>query len=294
MRFPCALAAAALLASPALADDTKDPKDPKNPKDPNVKVDSTKRTTPDPPKDPNGPITWDPARWQAPDGSTVTFQLAAKRDAKPVLTITIGGDDGTEVELENAFREIVPAFVMVDDDVVLTSGATPGVAWRFAWKKGKVVKTKAVYWATDKQRPAWAVNAPPKDATAALKRIAGLLRFGNSVPGLQQFFADPLVTWNVFTRGDKTPWKRSMAGKDALGKWIGAGFPVLRGKLKLAKGCMTLAANADGKPAAVAAPPDAPHLLKLCVDKDLHVSEIATLIAKGDKDAPKGETIVTP
>jgi hypothetical protein len=257
-----------------------------------VKVDSTKRSPTDPPADPNGPLKWDPVRWQSPDGQTVTFQIAAKRDAKPELTITIG-EDSYDLPLKGSYREIVPAFVMVDEDVVITSGATPGVAWRFAWKKGKVVQTKSVYWAKDKARPAWAVNATPADATSALKRIAALLRFGNTVPGLQQFFADPLVTWNVYTRGEAEPWKRSMAGKDALLKWIGAGYPVLRGKLKIAKGCMTLPANADGKPAAPAAPPDAPHLQKLCLDKDLHVSEIQTLIAP-DAKGEKGETIVTP
>jgi hypothetical protein len=275
------IALALAVCSTALAD-----------KDPDVKVDSTKRAPTDPPPDPNGPLKWDPVRWQAPDGSTVTFQLSAKRDAMPQMTIQIG-EESYDIALKGSYREIVPAFVMVDEDVVLTSGATPGVAWRFAYKKGKVALTKSVYWATDKKRPAWAVNDIPTDATTALKRIAGLLRFGNTVPGLSQFFADPLVTWNVFTRGDAKPWKRSMAGKDALAKWIGAGYPVLRGKLKIAKGCMTLAANADGKPAAPAAPPEAPHLQKLCVDKDLRVSEIQTLIAPNAK-GEKAETVVTP
>jgi hypothetical protein len=256
-----------------------------------VKVDSTGKGTADPPKDPNGPIHWDPVRWQAPDGSTVTFQIDAKTGAMPVLTISVD-ENSMEMELKDSFREMVPAFVMADADVVITTGATPGVAWRYAVKKGTIVQTKQVYWATDKKRPAWAVNDPPKDATTALKRIASLLRFGNTAPGLQKFFTDTPVAWDVYTRGDKKPWKRQMAGKDTLAKWVGAGFPVLRGKLKIAKGCMTLAANADGKPAAPMAPPDAPHLLKLCVDKDLHVSTIETLIAKNAKDS--SETVVTP
>ena len=238
MRIAITVLAVAALGSAARAD--KDP----TAKDPTVKVDTTKRSPTDPPKDPNGPLSWDPVRWQAPDGRTVTFQLAAKRDAMPALSISIGGDESYEIALVGAYREIVPAFVMVDDDVVITSGATPGVAWRFAWKKGKVALTKSVYWATDKKRPAWAVNAPPANATAALKRIAGLLRFGNTVRGLDQYFAEPMVTWNVYTRGEAEPWKRSMTGKDALAKWHGAGYPVLRGKLKIAKGCMTLPDNA--------------------------------------------------
>src|SRR5262245_51415827 len=142
------IALALALCSTALADKDKDP---------NVKVDSTKRSPTDPPPDPNGPLKWDPARWQAPDGSTVTFQLAAKRDAMPAMTIQIG-EESYELALKGSYREIVPAYVMVDEDVVLTSGATPGVAWRFAYKKGKVALTKSVYWATDKKRPAWAVN----------------------------------------------------------------------------------------------------------------------------------------
>src|SRR5690349_799955 len=143
-----------------------------------VKVDSTGKDKVDPPKDPNGPIHWDPVRWQAPDGSTVSFSIDAKTGAMPALTISVD-DNNMEVPLKDSFREMVPAFVMADEDVVITTGATPGVAWRFAVKKGTIVQTKQVYWATDKKRPAWAVNDAPKDATTALKRIASLLRFGN-------------------------------------------------------------------------------------------------------------------
>jgi len=149
-----------------------------------------------------------------------------------------------------------------------------------------MVLTKSVYWATDNSRPAWAINAPPSDQAAALRRIIGLLRLGSTVPGLSQFFTDTKANWNVFTRGQKTPWKRAMTGREALKKWSGSGYPIVRGALTLAKGCVTLPANADGKPAAPAAPPEAPHLLKICVDKKLEVSEIETLIFPRTDETP--------
>jgi hypothetical protein len=255
--------------------------------EPGVAVDTAKRAPAPPapkPVDPDAPVTWDVVRWQAPDGVTASFAITAKRDAAPVLTVSTG-DDRYDIALKDAFKTMVPAFVAIDDDVVITTGATPGVAWRFAWKKGRVVLTKSVYWATDKKRPAWTLNPPAKDAAAAARRIAGLLRFGGTAPGLPTFFADAAVSWHVFTRGDKTPWKRSMTGRDVLQKWKGAGYPVVRGKLKVVKNCVTVAANADGKPVAVSAPPDAPHLLELCVDKDLHVESVKTLIAPDSPDA---------
>ena len=240
--------------------------------DPKIKVDPSK------PADPDAPVTWDPVRWQAPDGTTVTFTISAKRDKAPELEIKTL--DGTyDLALKGAFKQMVPAFIAIDDEVVITTGATPGLAWRFAWKKGRVVQTKSVYWATDKKRPAWAVDAAAMTPDAALRRIAGLLRLGGTVGGIDRFFSDTAVTWNVYTRGDAKPWKRTMTGKEALGRWVGSGWPIVRGKLKIAKGCLTLPANAASKPAAPAAPPDAPALQMICVDKDLHVSAIDTLIA---------------
>ena len=70
-----------------------------------VKVDSTGKTAVDPPKDPNGPIHWDPVRWQAPDGSTVSFSIDAKTGEMPALTISID-DNSTQVALKDSFRAI--------------------------------------------------------------------------------------------------------------------------------------------------------------------------------------------
>jgi hypothetical protein len=230
------------------------------------------------PVDPDAPVTWTPVRWQAPDGTTVTLTIEAKRDQAPKLEVKTL-DESYELALKGAFKQMVPAFVAIGDELVITTGATPGLAWRFTWRKGRFVQTKSVYWATDKKRPAWAVDAPATTPDAALRRIAGLLRLGGTVGGIDRFFADAPVTWNVYTRGDPEPWKRTMTGKEVLARWVGAGWPIVRGTLKIAKSCLTLPANATSKPAAPAAPPDAPALQTICVDKDLHVTAIDTLIA---------------
>src|SRR5512134_703993 len=114
--------------------------------DPTVKVDPAK--PPPPPPDPDAPKQWDPVRWQTPDGTTVTFVIAAKRAEKPKLGIT-HGDESYDLALPDSFKDMVPAFVAIEDEIVITTGATPGVAWRYAWKKGRIAQTKHVYWAKD-------------------------------------------------------------------------------------------------------------------------------------------------
>ena len=256
-----------------------------------VRIDTPKSVSEPKPPDPDAPVTWDPVRWQAPDGTTVTFTIKAKRDEAPRLEIK-SLEDSYDLALKGAFKEMVPAFVAIDDEVVITTGATPGVAWRYAWKKGRIVQTKTVYWAKDKARPAWALDTEATTPAAALRRIAGALRFGGTVPGFTRFFSETPVTWNVYTRGDKKPWKRTMTGKEALDRWVGAGYPIVRGALKIAKSCLTLPANAEAKAPAPAAPPDALALQKLCVDKDLHVIEIQTLIAQVPDGVGKASAVM--
>jgi hypothetical protein len=227
-------------------------------------------------------------RWQVVDGTTFGFRLVAPAEATPKLEVSYQGED-YDLPLTGATKDLSPVVFARGEDLIVSSESTPGLAWRLSIIKGRFAIAKTATWKTAKAQPAWAKLPASKTPRDALTQLATLLRFGGSVAGLERYFTDVAVAWNVFKRGTAEPYKRSMPGTAVISTWDGAGYPIVRGTIKVQGRCATLPANAASKPAAAAAPPEAPHLLRLCLDADLHVTELDTLIVAGDT-----ETIVTP
>jgi hypothetical protein len=226
------------------------------------------------------PATADPVRWQAPDGTTMTLEVVDTKLRCSHGDESVGKLETVDIDLPKMTAGTAVTFRALDDDVVVASTTAPGMAWRFSWRRGVLVRTGQSTWKSLGKRPKWVTGATKPTPISTFARFAELMRLGAKT-GFDELF-DPKreILIRQHTRGQAVAERRTATGAKLIEKWLIVGYPIVRGTPKLGGlRCVVLPSNKPDRPAAPNAPPDTAHLYKVCFDKDLKVESVELVVS---------------
>jgi hypothetical protein len=210
----------------------------------------------------------DPFRWQAHDGSRIEAELVALADV-PRLRVTQPAE--LTVELPGAAAGDVLRVQGFHDDLVVVGDRR---AWRLRWVRDRFELFATASWTHRARQPEWARPRALTNYRIAFDELRQLVRFEDTLPGIDRYFAGDKVTVKIAGRTRESA--TIMKGSELLSLWRAEGFPLARGALKGAGPyCTSIPDNWWGSYIDMAVPikaPERPRLASACFDKELRLS----------------------